>query len=286
MRLAIRLFPLLILSLTSLAAAQTAPPPEPSSEDEVQDLTGAPPPPPAPATATTAPSSKPAAAAAPAATPPEAAAAPPVPAVADESRHDCTKPWKRDGFYLRVMSGMGAMFVSGDGPRGRVWTSGGGNSSAIAIGGSVAPGLVLAGTVQSSSITNTLHRGPFAGATVTTSDGRSMGASAKAIAGFSQLGLLVDWYPDPSRGWRAGLSGGLGLAGLVNQADDSTMFGTSLAGSVFGGYDWAIGPSWSMGLALIASGNTSAKLMNSDGDSTGYRLQSFSVGLAGSILYF
>jgi hypothetical protein len=177
------------------------------------------------------------------------------------------------------------MGVRGTGPFGKTSTTGGGETFTIAIGGSIAPGWVLAGTIHASTITNTLDGGPFARATVT-SAGETTNASAKVAATFSHLGLLVDWYPNPSRGWHVGASGGLGIAGLINQADDSTMAGVSAAGSVFGGYDWSIGPHWSVGVGLVASGNTSTKMLDSDADDTGYRLKSFSIGITGSILYF
>jgi hypothetical protein len=64
------------------------------------------------------------------------------------------------------------------------------------------------------------------------------------------------------------------------------MSGPSVGGSAFGGYDWSIGPAWSLGLGLVASGNTSTKMMNEDGDDTGYRMKSYSIGISGSVLYF
>ncbi|MBN1611831.1 MAG: hypothetical protein JW940_34690 [Polyangiaceae bacterium] len=161
----------------------------------------------------------------------------------------------------------------------------GGGSSSIAIGGSIARGWVLAGTIGGSAITNTLDGGPFEDATVT-ADGETTSASAKVAATVSHLGVLVDWYPDPSTGWHVGASAGLGSVAIINQADDSTMTGPSGGASAFGGYDWSIGPDWSLGVALVASGNGSAKMLDSDEDDTGYRLKSYSIGITGSVLYF
>ena len=149
----------------------------------------------------------------------------------------------------------------------------------------MAPGVVLAGTLQGSTVTSEFEGGPFADATVT-SNGEEIAASNKVAASLSELGLLVDWYPDPSAGWHAGISGGLGVTGLVHQADDSTEFGIGAAGSLFGGYDWHIGPQWSLGIAIVASGNTTARMKDNEGDETGYELRAFSVGVAGSFLYF
>ena len=155
----------------------------------------------------------------------------------------------------------------------------------FAIGGNIVGGLVLAGTIQSSTITTTFTGGPFVDETVTSS-GSSRTASAKADATSAQIGVLVDWYPNLSEGWHIGLSGGLGAISVQNHADDSTLTGSSAAGSVFGGYDWAIGPEWSIGLALVGSSTLSGTVKNSDTPETSYRLKSYFVGISGSFLYF
>jgi len=176
--------------------------------------------------------------------------------------------------------------MSGSGPKGDASFSGLGSHSLLAIGGGIARGLVLAGTVQASSISTTFDGGPFVGETVT-SNGKSLTASSKADASASLLGLLVDWYPDPSDGWHVGLSAGLGVTSVKNHADDSTLSGTSAAGSIFGGYDWAIGPQWSIGLALVASDSLASSLKYStDQSDSVYRLKSYFVGISGSFLYF
>jgi hypothetical protein len=187
---------------------------------------------------------------------------------------------------LRISSGIGDANVTGTGPKGAASVSGLGGNSLIAIGGSLIPGLVLAGAAQTSSISGTFNGGPFEGANVTSS-GKSAVASNKADASAIELGLLVDWYPDPSEGWHVGISGGLGVISVKNHADDSTMSGTSTAGSLFGGYDWSIGPGWSLGLALVGSGTLAASLKNSsDQTDMGYRMKAYSIGLSGSFLYF
>jgi hypothetical protein len=108
----------------------------------------------------------------------------------------------------------------------------------------------------------------------------------------SQLGVLVDWYPLQAQGLHVGLSAGLGSLALTNQADDSTIYGSSVAGTLLVGYDWPISPTWAVGLALVASGSTYATLKKRDsgdqpeGDQTGYKLAPIFVGLSGSILLF
>jgi hypothetical protein len=194
--------------------------------------------------------------------------------------------WTRGGFYLRIGSGLGGVNVTGTGPNGSASISGLGSNSLLAIGGSIARGLVLAGTVQASTVSGTFKGGPFPDASVT-SNGKSQTASSNADATAAQLGVLVDWYPDPLDGWHVGLSAGLGLTSVKNHVNDSTLSGAGAAGSLFGGYDWAIGPGWSFGVALVASGTLSASLKDtSDQPITGYRMKAYSVGISGSFLCF
>jgi hypothetical protein len=161
-----------------------------------------------------------------------------------------------------------------------------GTAGGFAIGGSIVRGLVLAGTAQGATTQATFKGGPFRNATIAV-DGNNIGASHEAMASFGELGLLLDWYPDPAAGWHAGLSGGLGAVVIVNNADDSSLVGVSPAGSVFGGYDWAIGRSWSLGLSLALSGAGTATMKHaSGGDDAGYRLTPVSASVQASILYF
>ena len=155
----------------------------------------------------------------------------------------------------------------------------------MAIGGALAPGFVLAGTIQGNAISAEFEGGPLARATVT-SKGRTRSASDRAEGGSAMLGILVDWYPDPKTGWHVGLSSGVGALVLTNWADDSALGGVNLAGSAFGGYDWALGRNWSLGLQLTASGATSTQLMDDNQRDTGYRLTPLSIGVQASLLYF
>lgn len=156
----------------------------------------------------------------------------------------------------------------------------------LALGGSIARGLVLAGTVSGATTQATFSGGPFRDAKITV-DGSELSASHKAEASFAELGLLIDWYPNPAAGWHAGLSAGLGVLGIKNDADDSTLFGVSPAGSLFGGYDWAIARSWSLGLSLAIAGAGKATMKHSSGgDDAGYQLTPFSASVQASLLYF
>jgi len=199
-------------------------------------------------------------------------------------------PRVHQGFYLRLSSGPGLLTLSGHGPSGASASiSDSGASGSLAIGGAIVPGLVLAGTLSGTGFNAKFKGGPFADATVS-ANGQQFSASRKAEGGFGMIGLLVDWYPQPTGSWHAGFSTGLGAIGLTNSADDSDLGGANFAGSVFGGYDWSLGQNWALGLQLMASGGTTTKLREDfdtkDGHDSGYRLTPFSVGVQASLLYF
>ena len=193
---------------------------------------------------------------------------------------------RHEGFYLRIASGPSLVSLRGHGPSGSASITGEGSSGSIAIGAAVVPGLVLAGTLQGQEITSDFNGGPLANATVSVG-AESHTASHKAEGGIGMIGLLVDWYPKPTGGWHTGASAGLGAIGLTNLADDSDLAGVNFTGSVFGGYDWALGRDWALGLQLTASGGTTTKLKEDDFDhDTGYRLTPLSLGIQASVLYF
>jgi hypothetical protein len=232
------------------------------------------------------------AAAPPTAVPPQPApvAAPPAPAanaqIAPAKPRKCTWDWVRQGFYLRIMSIVGYARFGGDGPAGSARVAGLGTGSIIAIGGSLGHRLVLAGTMQATEVTGKFNGGPYAGATFASGEG-AVAVTDKARVASSQLGALVDWYPLQAEGLHVGLSVGVGSLVLTNQADDSTTYGNSVAGTLLVGYDWPISPTWALGLALVASGSTRATLKKRDsGDENGYKLAPLFVGLSGSILLF
>jgi hypothetical protein len=192
----------------------------------------------------------------------------------------------RDGFYLRATSGPAVLSLAGEGPTRSASMLALGSAGSFSIGGSIARGLVLAGTAQTATVQTTFKGGPFRSATIAV-DGSNIAASHQALATFTELGVLLDWYPNPAAGWHAGLSGGLGAIVIVNRADDSTLIGLSPAGTVFGGYDWAIGRDWSLGLSLVASGAGAASMKHGSGGSdAGYQLTPLSVSVQASILYF
>jgi len=192
------------------------------------------------------------------------------------------------GFYMRIVNAPAFVSMRGTGPAGDAKLTGLGSASVISLGGSIAPGLVLGGTIQSLQLTAKFNGGPFIGSRVTNANGDAFDASNKASVATSGLGLLLDWFPNPSGGWHAGMTAGVGVLALQNLADSSSMVGTHLNGSLFGGYDWSIGKAWSLGLELSLSATTSNTLKDANDTNidTGYRLKSIAVGLGASILYF
>jgi hypothetical protein len=149
--------------------------------------------------------------------------------------------------------------------------------------------VVLGGAIINSQATAKFNGGAYENRSIALDD-RTVPASSKADAAFTQLGVFVDWFPDPVGGWHVGAAAGFGVISILNRADDDTdnaMFGSSFSGSLFGGYDWSLGKAWSLGLSLSASGigSTTLKYAN-DGSESGYRLHGGSIGIQGSLLYF
>jgi hypothetical protein len=208
------------------------------------------------------------------------------PTVAAPPSAECKQDWLRDGFYLRIMIGMGYARFAGKGPSGSASVTGLGSTSIIAIGGAVAPGLVVAGTIQGTTASGKFKGGPFATSSIT-SDGEELAATKSATAALSQIGAMLDWYPSATNGAHLGFSVGLGATSVVNQIDNSTYSGMSGAGTLLAGYDWPISRAWALGLALVATGSTKTSLKHAKtGHDAGYDLTPFSIGLSMSILYF
>jgi hypothetical protein len=173
----------------------------------------------------------------------------------------------------------------GDGPSGSAKLSGLGGGTTIAIGGSIIRGLVLAGMLQSTEVTSNFNGGPYADATFS-ANGQTLTVTRKALASFTQIGALIDWFPLEGEGLHAGLSGGVIILTVSNHADDSTWHGVGTGGSLFVGYDWPVASTMALGVSLVVSGATSTSLKDKDSNQTGYKIRPFSAGLAGSLLFF
>jgi hypothetical protein len=176
-----------------------------------------------------------------------------------------------DGFYLRMALGVSYGWVSGEGPLGDAHLSGSGPALLLAVGGTPVRGLVFAFNLMFSSVD-----GDFAGA--------PPGATGRATTVEPVVGALVDWYPVPEDGWHLGGSLGFGGVGLT----DSTGFnsnGYSLGVAALGGYDWWIGPQWSIGVMSFVTAATTASTEDGHQNATGYRFTPATIGIEASLLF-
>jgi hypothetical protein len=223
---------------------------------------------------------------------PPPSAPPPPPAAPVPPSYALPPPVRlvHDGFYMAVSAGFAEVSVSGDGPNGSASLSGLGSSTGVALGGTPARGLAIAGVLRWVSKSGTFSGGPLVTATTTREVNGVMTTSQSTLSGRAQaasflLGVQADWFPRPEDGWHVGA--GLGLGGTT-VADDAggTNSGIGLSGSVFGGYQWWIGPRWSMGLQAVVLGAPRLKLSDSNGADTGYRMTPWSFGIEGTILYY
>jgi hypothetical protein len=148
---------------------------------------------------------------------------------------------------------------------------GAGYSVALALGGSIAPGLILGATIRVEGANGSLHGSPY-------------GSSA---VGITELGLLVDWYPNADIGWHLGGEGGFGDVLISPSGGNADMSNGSFGGAVFGGYDWRLTDSrWAFGVLAVASGVFVGNLQDAHNFDTGYRVQGFATSLEGTVLFF
>jgi hypothetical protein len=174
---------------------------------------------------------------------------------------------------MRLGLGLADTSVWGRGPYGNASISGIGIALSAAFGGPIARGLVLGGALRITDGVGEFTGGP-------------PDATANAGASLAQiLGVFVDWYPAPADGWHVGSQVGLGVTGISDsQMRDSSA--VAFAGSIFGGYDWWIGPQWSLGVLMSLSTASSEKLAdNSTKVDTGYTFTPLAFGLEATILW-
>lgn len=183
---------------------------------------------------------------------------------------------RHDGFYLRLGLGAGFLRSTVDYDAGNVTAEvkvrGGGAGFELALGGTVAPGLVIGGgiyTVSASDITwesDQVNDWPGAdGDTFEGGDG-SLGV----------LGVMLDFYPNPRGGFH--IQGGLGLGTIVLDNDDDTDFpGENWEGGGGGlmlgaGYEFWVSDQWSLGgvgRVLMVSGKVRGSDTDLDHDAKG-----------------
>lgn len=159
------------------------------------------------------------------------------PAAADEPR-------AHDGFYLRVSLGAAAQqstFAFAGQPTGAAThrAAGFGSAYAVAVGGTVATGLVVAGEVSARSV-----EAP------TTTPGHGSSLAARATAASSLLGV-VDWYPWRARGLHLFGGAGVGTASVELASDPVDRDARARAGAAwaFGaGVERFVSDRWSLGV--------------------------------------
>lgn len=148
-----------------------------------------------------------------------------------------------DGFYLRMGLGLGYLsakdkleFSFGNTTSsGDATISGTGVSGEFALGGTVAPGLVLGGASQF---------GVFPKPKVS-SGGQSVTADNGVV--LSSLGFLIDYYIDPKDGFHIqGLVGYATLQSTNSSNNSKTPSGLALSAGV--GKEWWVGDEWSVGI--------------------------------------
>jgi hypothetical protein len=151
-------------------------------------------------------------------------------------------PNVHDGFYLRLHVGFGSTSLEGkDGVGNQNTFSGAGLSFGVALGGTVAPNLVVFGTFLSS-----IAEEP------TISSGQGPSFASDGSAGLFGVGAGVAYYVQPLNLYLSGA-----IAGL--QVDISDANANSVYESKFGfgfqgivGKEWWVSPEWGLGIALEA----------------------------------
>ncbi len=192
-----------------------------------------------------------------------------------------------EGFYLRASSGYGYFSIWGNGPSGTASLSSLGKSFGLALGGAVAPGLAVAGTLRSTVATASFQGGPYEHAEVVSTEGKRLSpASGDAETALVTLGVLLDWYPNQRGGWHVGGLLGPGAAAVIPRASGSAMANFVWSGSVFGGYDFWMGNTWSAGVMLVATAANRTMLRDNEGRDSGYQLQPLALGLEASFVLY
>jgi hypothetical protein len=215
-----------IVVFSSLALAQAPPP-------EAQPVPGPPPP-----------VSQPPPAAGP---PPPPATEPPPPEFADPSAR------RHDGFYLRFGIGIGGLSMQRKGElstSGTTGTSayegdssiaGGGGAFELSIGGTVASGLVICGTLFGQNVNEP---------ELVSDDDQFPDTELGSNLSFGLIGPGIHWYPDAEGGFHFG--GTLGLAYAVAETPSGSRFehigGVGGGVSLAVGYDFWIADQWSLGV--------------------------------------
>lgn len=198
---------------------------------------------------------------------------PPVPAEPEPPPPPEYEPGKfprtHDGFYFSLGLGVGSLSGTAHPKEGALAdldlnVSGVAQLGQLAIGGTVAPGLVVGGAIYGANVFTTKYEATVNGQSIE-DDGET--------SSISQIGPFVDYYFDPEGGAHAF---GAPVVAIVSggKAKEYDEYIDSTSGSGFGfvlgaGYDFWIGEQWSLGLNGRAQWVT-AKVEADDGDESDF----------------
>jgi hypothetical protein len=192
----------------------------------------------------------------------------------------------RTGFYFRFSTGTSLLRLKGTGPSGSASITGLASGTTVAIGGAIARGLVLSGSIHGLTTSGTFKGGPFRNAELTVNN-ETLNASTRATAAFAEIAALLDFYPSVENGWHVGVGVGLASTSINNSADNSAYYATGIGALLLGGYDWHLGKDWCLGINVTASGSTKADFKETENQSsTNYSLRTFSLGVQSALVYF
>lgn len=178
--------------------------------------------------------------------------------------------FRHDGYYQRISFGPQYLAISGTRMGVDASLTGFSYGISLAVGGTPLRGLAIGGMFGLGSIM-----------------GKPQGAPPEATGNaYLTAGLLapfVDWYPQERGPWHLGAAIGLGVLSGTDGA--SNVFAAiAPGGTLFGGYDCWIGPQFSLGMGLVASGNLPADTRE-HGPDLGYRLGAFALGFQSSLVW-
>jgi hypothetical protein len=143
-----------------------------------------------------------------------------------------------DGFYLRLGLGLGlgGALVSSDSKSiGDYSFGGGGGALDVWVGGTPSPGFAMGAALSALGVNSAKRR----------VDGHSISGDVNGSTGV--LGYFVDVFPDPGAGLHFGGALGLASGNAEVKRSGKKFAGAGLGLEAFGGYDFWVGPDWSLG---------------------------------------
>jgi hypothetical protein len=176
---------------------------------------------------------------------------------------------RHDGFYLRLGLGVGHVRGSAepDEPAGPPFVNdvdfrGTGVASELSLGGTVADGLVIGGSLFLTSVDHVTWRG----SSVRLFEEAGRDTFEGGRGSFAMLGLLADWYPNDREGFH--VQGALGFGAVTFESDSSDVPDGEWTGGGGGlmlgaGYEFWVAEQWSLG-GVVRVVMMSGKLENEE----------------------